>query len=212
MRAELDDWITKPWELVKSRKVRAQLHLENIHSFDHGTDIVVVICKSSYGSTSWSDRTWRRYHSLVCSIYLRGGIWYCSSALIPHTSIPTAEMTIVDRFWSHDILPGDVAFPRSPEACTRGNWPGIGFREVCTASHISRSAICLGIGLGGTAMGWNSASGSSASSSTTRYLWGVCNPQGYDDFAEYLVLVCFFHLSVLSDTLQGDMPRRGHLP
>ena len=31
MRAELDDWVTRPWELVKSHKVRVWRHLENVH-------------------------------------------------------------------------------------------------------------------------------------------------------------------------------------
>lgn len=31
MRAELDDWVTRPWELVKSHKVRVGRHLENVY-------------------------------------------------------------------------------------------------------------------------------------------------------------------------------------
>ena len=31
MRAELDDWVTRPWELVNSHKVRLWQHLENGH-------------------------------------------------------------------------------------------------------------------------------------------------------------------------------------
>ena len=97
--------------------------------------VVVVVCQSSYGSISWYDRRWGRYHPLVCSIYLCSVIWYCSSALIPHTSALGAKMTLEDHLWSHNLLPGNDAFPRCPETYTRGSWSRTGFREVCTTPY-----------------------------------------------------------------------------